>query len=42
VDAIRQIMIGTNPLFPMTLEIGILAAWFAGALVIALRFFKWE
>lgn len=42
VDAIRQIMIGTNPLFPMPLDTGILLAWCAGALAIALRFFKWE
>ncbi len=42
VDAIRQIMIGTNPLFPMPLDVGVLAAWFAVALVVAVRFFKWE
>lgn len=42
VDAIRQIMIGTNPLFPMPLDIGILAAWFGVSLVVAVRFFKWE
>jgi ABC-2 type transport system permease protein len=42
VDAIRQIMIGTNPLYPMPVDIGVLMAWFAGALVIAIRFFKWE
>ncbi len=42
VDAIRQIMIGTNPLFPMPVNIGILFAWFAASLVLALKFFKWE
>lgn len=42
VDAIRQIMIGTNPLYPMPVNIAVLFAWFAGSLVIALRFFKWE
>ena len=42
VDAIRQIMIGTNPLYPMPLDIGVLFAWFAGTLVVAIRFFKWE
>lgn len=42
VDAIRQIMIGTNPLFPMALDIGVLLAWLVVTLVVALRFFKWE
>ena len=42
VDAIRQIMIGTNPLFPMALDIGVLLAWLAVTLVVAVRFFKWE
>lgn len=42
VDAIRQIMIGTNPVYPMTVEIGVLTAWLAASLVIAIRFFKWE
>jgi ABC-2 type transport system permease protein len=42
VDALRQIMIGTNPVFPLPLDVGVLLAWFAGALVLALRFFKWE
>lgn len=42
VDAIRQIMVGTNPLFPMPVDTGVLLAWCAGALAIAIRFFKWE
>ncbi len=42
VDAIRQIMIGTNPVYPMSVEIGVLAAWLAASLVVAIRFFKWE
>lgn len=42
VDAIRQIMIGTNPVFPMPLDIGVLCAWLVGSLVLAIRFFKWE
>jgi ABC-2 type transport system permease protein len=42
VDVIRQVMLGTNALFPVPLDVGVLLAWFAGALVLALRFFKWE
>lgn len=42
VDAIRQIMIGTNPLYPLPLDAGVLAAWLAGSLALAVRFFKWE
>lgn len=42
VDALRQVMIGTNPLFPLPVDVGVLLAWFAGSLVIAIRFFKWE
>lgn len=42
VDAVRQIMIGTNPLYPMALDVGVLMAWFVGALLVAIRFFKWE
>ena len=42
VDAIRQIMIGTNPLFPMALDVAVLLAWFTVTLVVAVRFFKWE
>jgi len=42
VDAIRQIMIATNPVYPMPVDIGVLTAWLAASLVIAIRFFKWE
>lgn len=42
VDAIRQIMIGTNPLYPLPLDASVLLTWLAGSLVLAVRFFKWE
>jgi ABC-2 type transport system permease protein len=42
VDAVRQIMIGTNPLYPMFVDVGVLAAWLVGGLILAIRFFKWE
>ncbi len=42
VDAIRQIMIGTNPLFPLPVDVGVLAVWFVAALALSIRFFKWE
>jgi ABC-2 type transport system permease protein len=42
VDGIRQLMIGTNPVFPLPVDVGVLLAWLVGSLVIAIRFFKWE
>jgi ABC-2 type transport system permease protein len=42
VDALRQIMVGTNPVFPLPVDLGVLLAWFSASLVVAIRFFKWE
>lgn len=42
VDALRQVMVGANPLHSQALNAGVLLAWLAVALVIATRFFKWD
>ena len=41
-DALRQIMVGSNPLHPLMLDAAILGGWFLVCLVISVRFFKWE
>jgi ABC-2 type transport system permease protein len=41
-DALRQIMVGSNPLHPLALDAALIAAWMALCMLVAVRFFKWE
>jgi ABC-2 type transport system permease protein len=41
-DALRQVMVGANPAFSMTRDIGVLVVWLVVCLVLALRLFRWE
>lgn len=42
VDAIRQVMVESNPLHPLPVDVAVMGAWLAGGLMVAVRFFKWE
>lgn len=41
-DAMRQIMVQSTPIHSYAIDIGVLGAWLAGCLAVAVRFFKWE
>ena len=41
-DALRQIMVGSNPLHSLMLDAAMLGGWFLICLVVSVRFFKWE
>jgi ABC-2 type transport system permease protein len=41
-DALRQIMVGSNPLHPLALDGALMAAWLVMCMLVAVRFFKWE
>lgn len=41
-DAFRQITMGSIPEFPMTVDIGVLAAWAVACALLSARLFKWE
>ena len=41
-DAVRQVMINGTPDFPITVDLGVLAAWVVVCTLLAARFFKWE
>ncbi|MBM4435997.1 MAG: ABC transporter permease [Actinobacteria bacterium] len=41
-DAVRQVMVGGAPLFPLALDLGVLAAFLAVFFVGAVRLFRWE
>lgn len=41
-DALRQEMVASNPIHPIGLDAGVLAAWLVASAVVAVRFFKWE
>lgn len=41
-DALRQLMLGANPLNPQLINVGVLAAWLLVCLVLSVRFFKWD
>jgi ABC-2 type transport system permease protein len=41
-DALRQIMMGGTPTFPMWLDLAVLAAWTLVCSLLAVRLFKWE
>jgi ABC-2 type transport system permease protein len=41
-DALRQVMVDATPLHSLTTDVAVLAAWFAGCLLLATRLFHWE
>lgn len=41
-DALRQVMTGATPLYSLNADVGILLAWLAASVVVAVRFFQWE
>ena len=41
-DALRQVMVGTNPQHPLAVDAGIIALWMGACMVLSVRFFKWE
>jgi ABC-2 type transport system permease protein len=41
-DAIRQVMIGSTPDFPLMTDVAIVGAWIVGCTLLSMRFFRWE
>jgi ABC-2 type transport system permease protein len=41
-DALRQLMVGAKPMFPLWLDFAILGGWMLVFLVVAIRFWRWE
>jgi ABC-2 type transport system permease protein len=41
-DALRQIMVASNPLHPLALDASVIGVWMAACMLVAVRFFKWE
>ena len=41
-DALRQIMVGANPLHTLWIDLIVLAAWLTVCAILAVRFFRWE
>ena len=41
-DALRQIMVAGTPLYSMTTDIAVLAAWAVVTLAVTIRFFRWD
>ncbi|MEW6522988.1 MAG: ABC transporter permease [Bacillota bacterium] len=41
-DALRQMMTGVAPLYPLTTNIAVLVAWLGVSLVLSVRLFRWE
>ncbi len=41
-DALRQVMIGSTPEFPMTIDLVVVVAWLVVCSLLAVRFFRWE
>jgi ABC-2 type transport system permease protein len=41
-DALRQVMVGGTPLFPLATDALVLAGWLAAVCVLAIRYFRWE
>lgn len=41
-DGLRSIMLATPAQHPMTMNLGVLAAWLVGGLLLAARMFRWE
>ncbi|MGE5550895.1 MAG: ABC transporter permease [Bacteroidota bacterium] len=41
-DALRQVMVGMSPQYPLLLEVGILAGWLVVSMIVAVIFWRWE
>ena len=41
-DALRQIMVGAPPTYPLGVDFAVLAGWLVVCALLAVRFFKWE
>jgi ABC-2 type transport system permease protein len=41
-DALRQIMVAGTPLYSMTTDVAVLAAWAIVTLAVTIRFFRWD
>jgi ABC-2 type transport system permease protein len=41
-DAFRQVMVDATPIYPLILDIGILGAWLAVSMILAIKLFRWE
>jgi ABC-2 type transport system permease protein len=41
-DAFRQVMVGSPPLYPMSVDILVLVAWLIVCMILTVRFFRWE
>jgi ABC-2 type transport system permease protein len=41
-DAIRQVMIGSTPTFPLTIDLAIVGGWIVGCTLLSMRLFRWD
>ena len=41
-DAFRQVMVDATPLYPLGIDIAVLAGWLVICMVLTIRFFRWE
>jgi ABC-2 type transport system permease protein len=41
-DAFRQVMVDATPLYPLSIDIAVLAGWLVVCMVLAIRLFRWE
>ena len=41
-DALRQVMVGATPLFPLHVDAAVLGSWLIVSLLLTVRFFRWE
>lgn len=41
-DTFRQVMVEATPLYPMIVNLAVLAGWLVVCMVLAIRFFRWE
>jgi ABC-2 type transport system permease protein len=41
-DALRQVMVGATPTYPLGLDLAVLAAWLAACTLLSVRLFRWD
>lgn len=41
-DALRQVMVGAAPIYPLKIDVLVLAGWMVVTLAVAIRFWRWE
>jgi ABC-2 type transport system permease protein len=41
-DALRQIMVGATPTYPLALDVAVLGGWLVVCTLLAVRLFKWD